>query len=88
MAECTDRSRPGAGTASTSPAGAPGLYSGLNTRRDGRGAGSAGSPDDRAAGPGCLSSDGVDTYTASPITALSQPPHSHGVSHLSLAKRG
>src|SRR2546421_9488464 len=58
------------------------LYSGLNTRRVGRGAGSADEGLD-------WSSDGVDTRTGSPILpSRSGTPHSHGVSHNSLTERG
>jgi hypothetical protein len=67
------------------------LYSGLNTRRDGRAAGSTGSVPSPAAegdaGPDRRSDD-VDTNTESPIPALAtNPSHSHQVSHTILTKR-
>ncbi|MFC5099691.1 hypothetical protein [Kibdelosporangium philippinense] len=60
------------------------LYSGLNTRRDGRGAGSPFGDD----GLG-WSSEEVDTYTRISDPALGQEPrYSHRVSHTILTKRG
>src|SRR6266496_6511211 len=67
------------------------LYSRLNARRVGRGAGSgapAGSGCSSAAGRRDCSSDGVDTRTGSPVLpSRSGTPHSLGVSHISLTKR-
>src|SRR4051812_23167765 len=62
------------------------LYSAVNTRRDGRGAGSARSPPDEPRD--CLS-DGVDTRTRISDPTLGQEPPTHtGCPPLSLTKRG
>jgi hypothetical protein len=68
------------------------LYSRLNARRVGRGAGSgapAGSACSPAAGRRGCSSDGVDTRTGSPVLpSRSGTPHSLRVAHISLTERG